>query len=119
MQLNGYPLNVVNKTIKDTLQGHDYEHKSKELEPLKMFTPYEKGVAEKLKRVASKYGFTTVFSKTKDLRGQTQTKDKMETSGVVYEVDCNNCLKRYTGDETGGKLKERMKEHKDDGEKSR
>ena len=119
MQLNGYPLNVVNKTIKDTLQGHDYEHKSKELEPLKMFTPYEKGVAGKLKRVASKYGFTTVISKTKDLKGQIQTKDKMETSGVVYEVDCNNYLKRYTGDETGGKLKERMKEHKDDGEKSR
>ena len=43
----------------------------------------------------------------------------METSGVVYEADCNNCLKRYTGNESGRKLKERMKEHKDDGEKSR
>ena len=41
----------------------------------------------------------------------------MESSGVVYEVDCNNCFKKYTG-ETGRKLKERMKEHKDDGEKS-
>ena len=42
----------------------------------------------------------------------------METSAVVCKVDCNKCLKRYTG-ETGRKLKERMKEHKDDGEKSR
>ena len=110
MQLNGYPLNVFNKTIKDTLQSHNFEHKSKELETLKMFIPYEKGVAEKLKRVASKYGFTTVFTKTKDLRRQIQTKqkDKMETSGVVYELECNNCLKMYTG-ETGKKLKERMK----------
>ena len=41
----------------------------------------------------------------------------METSGVVYEVDCNNCLKKYIG-ETCRKLKERMKEHKDDGESS-
>ena len=43
----------------------------------------------------------------------------METSGVVYEADCNcnNCFKRYTG-ETARKLKERMKEHKDDGKKS-
>ena len=41
----------------------------------------------------------------------------METSQVVYEVHCNNCLKKYT-DETGRKLKERMKEHKDGGEKS-
>ena len=116
MQLNGYPLHVINKTIKNTLQNHNSEHKSKE--PLKMFISYNKSVAEKLKRVASKYAFTTVFTKTKDLRGQLQTKqkDKMENSGVVYEVDCNNCLKRYTG-ETGRKLKKRMKEHKDVGEK--
>ena len=55
MQLNGYPLNVINKTIEDTLQSHNFEHKSKELEPFKMFIPYENGVAEKLKMVASKY----------------------------------------------------------------
>ena len=42
----------------------------------------------------------------------------METSDVVYEVDCNNCFKKCTG-ETGGKLKERMKEHMDHTEKSR
>ena len=70
MQLNGYPLNVINKTIKDTSQSHNSEHKNKGLEPLKMFIPYEKGISEKLKRVASKYGFTTVFTKTKELRGQ-------------------------------------------------
>ena len=42
----------------------------------------------------------------------------MNISGVVYEVDCNNCLKQYTG-ERGKKLKERMGEHKDNEEKSR
>ena len=108
--MNGYPLNVFNKTMEDTLQSHNSEHKSKELGPLEMFIPYKKDVAEKLKRVARKYGFTTVFTKTKDLRGKIRTKqkDKMETSGVVYEVDCNNCFKKYTG-ETGRKLKERIK----------
>ena len=47
-----------------------------------MFIPCEKCVAEKLKCVARKYGFTTIFTKTKDLRGQIRTKpeDKMETS---------------------------------------
>ena len=120
MQLNEYPLNVTDTTIKDTLQSHNSEHKSKELEPLKIFISYENGVAEKLKRVASKYGFTTVFTKTKGLAGQIQTKqkDKMETSGKVYEADCSNCLKMCTG-ETGRKVKERMKEHKDDEGKSR
>ena len=42
----------------------------------------------------------------------------METSGVVYEVECDNCFRNYTG-ETGRKLKGRMKGHEDDGEKSR
>ena len=42
----------------------------------------------------------------------------METLGIIYEVDCNYCLKRYTG-EKGRKLGERMKENKDDGEKTR
>ena len=70
MLLNGYPLNNINKTVKGTLQIHNSEHKSKELELLKMFILYKKGAAEKLKRVASKYAFTTTFTKTKDLRGQ-------------------------------------------------
>ena len=40
----------------------------------------------------------------------------METSGVVYEVDCNNYFKKYTG-ETDRKWKERMIEHKNDRKK--
>ena len=76
MQLNGYPLNVINKTIKDTLRSHNSEHKSKQLEPLKLFIPYEKGVAEKLKRVASKYGFTTVFCLCKNKRLKRTNTDK-------------------------------------------
>ena len=42
----------------------------------------------------------------------------MESSGVVYEVDCINCVKKHIS-ETGRKLKERIKEHKDDLEKPR
>ena len=120
MQLNGYPLNVINITMKNTLQNHKQEHKSKEPQPLKMLISYEKGVAEILKRVASKYGFTTVFTKKKDLRGQLRTKqkDEIKSSGAVYEVDCNNYFKKYTG-ETGRKSKEIMKEHKVDAEKLR
>ena len=33
----------------------------------------------------------------------------METLGVIYEADCNNCFKKDTS-ETGSKLKERKKE---------
>ena len=68
MQSDGYPLNVVNITTKDILKIHNYEYKSKELEPFTKFIPYEKGVAEKLKMVASKYLFTIVFTKAKDYK---------------------------------------------------
>ena len=44
--------------------------------------------------------------------------DKTKASSLVYEVDYNNCSKRYTS-ETDRQLKERVKEHKDNGEKSR
>ena len=69
-----------------------------------MFIQYGKGVVEKVKRVSSKYGFTTVFTKNERLNkdnyeGQLRIKqeDEIETSGVVYEVVCNNCLKKCTG----------------------
>ena len=79
-----------------------------------MLIPYEKVVAEKLKRVASKHGFATVFTKIKNFRGQlrTEQQNRMVISGVVYEVDCNNCLRKHTG-QAAKKLKERMKEHND------
>ena len=38
----------------------------------------------------------------------------MENLGVVYELDSNNCSKNYT-DKNGRQLKERIKEHKNDG----
>ena len=49
---------------------------------------------------------------------QSRTLCKVTIPSQNSEVDCNNCFKKYTG-ETGRKLKERMKEHKDVGEKVR
>ena len=45
---------------------------------------------------------------------QSRTLCKVTIPSHNSEVGCNNCLKKYTG-ETERKLKERMKEHKDDG----
>ena len=41
----------------------------------------------------------------------------METSREVYEVECNDCLKKYTS-EAGRKLKEKIKENKEDRQKN-
>ena len=42
--------------------------------------------------------------------------EKTETLGVFYELDCNNCFKKYIN-EAGKKLKERIKEHNNNGGK--
>ena len=41
----------------------------------------------------------------------------METSRKVYEVECNDCLEKYTS-EAGRKLKEKIKENKEDRQKN-
>lgn len=59
MQLNGYHLNITNKTIK----GHYIQHeslvrKNQELEPIRLFITYQK-----ITIWLRKFGFTTVFTK--------------------------------------------------------
>ena len=78
-----------------------------------MLIPYE-SCCWKTKKGCKQTWFTTVFTKIKNFRGQlrTEQKNRMVISGVVYEVDCNNCLRKHTG-QAAKKLKERMKEHND------
>ena len=94
MQLNEYPSNVINKTIKGTLQIQNSELKKEKT--IKNVHPIRESCCWKTKSVATKYKFTTVLTKTKDLRGQIRTKqvNKMETSGIVYEVDCKFVFKK-------------------------
>ena len=40
MQLNGYPLDIIYKAVKETLKRELSVRKSQELEPLSSFTPY-------------------------------------------------------------------------------
>ena len=63
---------------------------------IKNVHPIRESCCWKTKSVASKYKFATVLTKTKDLRGQIRTKqvNKMETSGIVYEVDCKFVFKK-------------------------
>ena len=60
-----------------------------------MFTLYEKVVAGKLKVLLANISLQQCLQK-QDLRGQIRTKqvNKMETSGIVYEVDCKFVFKK-------------------------
>ena len=92
MQLNWNPLNVINKTIKNIFQTHNSEQKSKELEPLKVFIgercSKEKGVHRRKVFQANSNNLYKI-KKTLEDKYEKKQKDKMETSGVVYKVDCN------------------------------
>ena len=49
-------------------------------------------------------GFQQSLKQTKRfIRKNTEQENKIKTSGVVYEVDCNNSSKKYTG-ESGEKV---------------
>ena len=64
--------------------------------PLKLFIRYEVR-QRKQHSVARKFGFTTVFTKFRDLQNQFRIRniEPKYPSGVYYEVYCNDCTK-YT-----------------------
>ena len=114
MQLNGYPEKLVTNTIKRTLL---YQNKIKNTDPIekpKLFMPYEKGISEKLKRVAYKYGLEVIFTKSLSLKSKVPTTPfkNCKLCGIVYKIACS-CSKKYIG-ETGRTLEERIREHQKD-----
>ncbi|MCB1073870.1 MAG: GIY-YIG nuclease family protein, partial [Chlamydiia bacterium] len=124
MMLNGYPKGFIETQISNTLMKIDVgkQQKSKisketeSNEPLvKMFMPYEKGISEKIKRVAKKSRIEVIFTKGKTLQtkltNNNSKSDILDTTGVVYMAGCKEeCDMKYIG-QTGRKLKTRLKEH--------
>ena len=62
MWLNGYPEKLITKTNKRTLLSNSKSKNSRNLETPKLLIPYEKGIAEQLKRVANRYGLEVIFT---------------------------------------------------------
>ena len=114
MRLNGYPEKLITRTIKRTLLSNSKSKNSQNLETPKLFMPYEKGIAEQLKRVANRYGLEVIFTRSLSLKSKLPTNPfkSCSTCGVVYKVTCS-CYKRYIG-ETGRTIEKRIKEHQAD-----
>ena len=87
---------------------------SQNLEAPKPFIPYDKGISEQLKRVATKYGLKVIFTRSLSLKSKLLTKPFKSGSacGVVHKVTCS-CCKKYIG-ETRRTIEERIKEHQAD-----
>ena len=80
-----------------------------------MFLPYEKSISEKIKRLSSKFNVSARHTKNASLKSKLNMRKRNEKQqGVVYEVSCNDCTKKYIG-ETGRYLEVRLKEHKNGG----
>ena len=114
MRLNGYPEKLITKTIKRTLLSNSKSKNSENLETPKLFIPYEKGIAEQLKRVANRYGLEVIFTRSLSLKSNIPTNPfkSCSTCGVMYKVTCS-CYKKYIA-ETGKTIEERIKEHQAD-----
>ena len=111
MRLNGYPEKLIIKTIKWTLLSNSKSKNSGNLETPKSFIPYEKGVAEQLKRVANRYDLEEIFTRSLSLKSKLPTNPfkNCSTCGVVCKVSCS-CYKKYIR-ETGRTIEGRIKEH--------
>ena len=92
---------------------------SQNLEAPKPFIPYDKGISEQLKRVATKYGLKVIFTRSLSLKSKLLTKPFKSGSacGVVHKVTCS-CCKKYIG-ETRRTIEETIKEHQADVDKEK
>lgn len=123
---NGYPKNIIQKTMKDTIFKHTNPHPDNTINPtigekiVYLSVPYIKDLFEKIKKMLGNFNIKTVgraneslgscvFSKIKD-----KTK-KEHQSNVVYQVTCE-CGCQYTG-QTKQFLGKRMYQHTYDSKK--
>ena len=116
-QANGFPEGLVRKTLSQKPSLPPVEPPSPpDVEPPKILRlPYVRGVSEVIERVCAPLGLKAAFKPMRTLR-QCLMRVKTTTpqdrrKGVVYEVPCKECDKRYIG-ETKRTLKVRLGEHK-------
>ena len=77
MELNDFPENIVKKTIKNHLKKRDKPRKENDdvQQQIPLYLPYEKGISEKISRLAKKYNVKVVNKKGKSLENILKTKD--------------------------------------------
>ena len=124
MELNDFPLRIINRTIKITLNSMSNTNSKKDKEDennIQMFIQYEEGESEEINRISKKFNVKVINTKNKSLinavNTRTESNEKFQEQGVVYEVKCNECNKKYIG-ETGRELRIRINEHKKGGMKT-
>ena len=113
----GYPEWVIKKGMEQKDQSREPPGNEKENSRQKgmVILPYIKGLGEKLRRIFKKSGINTVFRPHKTikkiLRSPKDKTDKMDKTGVIYHLKCDDCGEDYIG-ETERKIRDRFPEHR-------
>lgn len=119
---NSYPIHLINRLIKKYTEKHTSscdETNGQSLTNKYLACNYVKGFSETLKKLYKYYNpeVNLAFRATKTVKSIYPLKkdniDKMQKSGLVYSIQCNNCPKKYVG-QTDQKLSSRMKQHQND-----
>ena len=124
MELNDFPVPLINRTIKQTLNNISKTSNGKIKEDdnrISLFLPYEKNISEEINRISRKFNVKVINTKNKSLANAVNARaiidKKLQEQGVVYEIKCNDCNMKYIG-ETGRELSVRINEHKKGGTKT-
>ena len=114
LNLNEYPVNLINKRIDYHLRG---DNKDKNIKSDKTFVniPYIKGVSEKIAKTFKEYdGFVSYHRIRNDLYKRFyNNKDKIanDLKSGIYLIECKDCDKKYYG-ETKRQFIVRLNEHR-------
>ena len=109
---NGYPSHLVHKAIKKQSEPQS-EIKEDDQHKGITFMPYVKGVSDKIRRLLSRAGVKTFYSRSAKLRDiLSHPKDPLprDHTPCVYSITCN-CGEQYIG-QTKRPLKLRVSEHR-------
>lgn len=129
--INGYPKQLVLKTIDKTWDREMKKSIARMLEnsevndPMEeekeffnvLHTPYIKGFSEILTRDLKKLNVGWVLKKRSTVKQEVQSlkpsEDRFEQKDLIYKIDCRNCDCSYIG-ETGRTLNKRIEQHKNE-----
>ncbi|RWS20893.1 reverse transcriptase-like protein [Leptotrombidium deliense] len=110
---NNYPLDLINKIIKETqLKIIDTEAENENTNTKPLVMPYINGVTEPISRLFHKYNINIFHKSNKQIKHFFNNKAIKINKNVVYEVNCKDCPAIYIG-QTKRDLTIRMKEHRD------
>ena len=118
LTINGYPKWLIkqqNSNTQDNTQENTHRREPETRNLSSIVIPYVKGLSERVRVIMNKHRTAVAFKPHTTMRNilvhPKDKTEKLEKTGVVYQIQCNNCNSTYVG-ETERKAKSRISEHR-------